>query len=369
VSVVSAAGTGLGTGTPGSDVTPIGRCAPGAPVPGVTAGASLPGTVARSTGELHAAQLLVDFDDAPAQYPVTEHDFVFAPANEWFRTVSYSRLSLSVASSKHWLRMPLRSSEYQSAAERLLADAVAAADPEIDFSNIDLVYVVPAEGADYNSTFAVLNGFGVRADGVAIKFWVPWGNGFGRNNAYPGDLIHETGHLLGLPDLYRARRFRTFHYWDVMTDRWPSEVFAWHRWKLGWLDPEQIACVPGPGRRDVTLTPVERAGGMKAIVVRRGNRAIVAEVRQRTGYDAGRCDTGVLIYEVDMTPFKRGPVTIHPAHEERERPACGPYWSAPFDVGRGETKTFRLPGWRLRIDVVAREHDGSYRVRVLRRSS
>ena len=369
VSIVSTAAAGFSTEAPDAGGAPISACAPAAPVPGVTAGASLPGTVAPSTGELRAAQLLVDFSDAPARYPVTEHDFVFAPANEWFETVSYSRLSLAVTSTRHWLRMPLRSSEYQSAVDRLLAHAVAAADDEIDFSTVDVVYVVPAEGADYNSTSAVLNGFGVRADGVNIKFWVPWSNGFGRNSAYPGGLIHETGHLLGLPDLYQVRRFRTFHYWDVMTDRWPSELFAWHRWKLGWLDAEQIACVSRAGQQIVRLTPLERPGGMKAVIVPRGNHAIVAEVRQRIGYDVGRCDTGVLIYDVDMTPFKRGPITIHRAHRERERPACGPYWSAPFDLGRGETKTFRLPRLGLRIDVAAREPGGSYRVRVVRRGS
>jgi M6 family metalloprotease-like protein len=155
--------------------------------------------------------------------------------------MSYSRLSLTVTSTKSSLGMPLRSSEYQSVPDRLLADAAAAADEQIDFSKIDVVYIVPTEGADYNATSAVLNGFGLRADGLEVRFWIPWSNGFGRNSAYPGGLIHETGHLLGLPDLYQVRRLRTFHYWDVMADRFPWELFAWHRWKLGWLDTAQIA--------------------------------------------------------------------------------------------------------------------------------
>src|SRR5918996_774295 len=90
------------------DVGPAGQCAPSVPVPGATEGASLPGTVAHSTGDLRAAQLLVDFADAPARYSVGEHRFVFGPADEWFRTVSYARLSLTVTSTKTWLRLPLR---------------------------------------------------------------------------------------------------------------------------------------------------------------------------------------------------------------------------------------------------------------------
>lgn len=320
--------------------------------------------MARSTGELHAAQLLVDFPDAPARYPVSEHGGVFGPANDWFQAVSYSRLSLRVTSTRSWLRLPRRSSEYQGEAALFLADAVAAADPEIDFSKIDVVYIVPAEGADYNSTFAVLNGFGVRADGVEIRYWIPWSNGFGRNSTYAGGLIHETGHLLGLPDLYQVRRFRTFHFWDVMTDRWPSELFAWHRWKLGWLDPEQVACVTRPGTRVVALTPIESRGGMKALMVRRGSHVLVAEVRRRIGYDVGRCRSGVLIYDVDMTPFKRGPIVLYRAHADRERPACGPYWNAPFDLGPREVKALMLPSWHLRIEVVSKSASGSFVIRV-----
>ena len=365
--VATAAAASFRPALAGQGIGPSGPCAPGLPVAGVTAGTSLPGTVARSTGEVQAVQLLVDFPDSPARYAVSEHQSVFAPADRWFQAVSYSRLRLNVTSTRRWLRMPLQSAEYQSDPARLLADAVAAADDEVDFSKVDIVYVVPVEGADYNSTFAVLNGFGVHADGVPIKFWVPWSNGFGRNSDYPGGLIHETGHLLGLPDLYQVRRFRSFHFWDVMTDRWPSELFAWHRWKLGWLDDEQIACVRSAGTRTVALAPIERPGGVKAVVVPRGNRVLVAEARQRIGYDARRCDSGVLIYEVDMTPFKRAPIKIHAAHGERERPACGPQWGVTYDVGRGEVKSFRLPGWGLRIDVVSRSADGSFRVRVERR--
>ncbi len=369
VCVLLGVAAGFGSASLETGAAPAGPCAPRVTVAGVTAGAGLPGTVAPSSGELRAGQLLVDFPDVPARYPVSEHLAVVAPADAWFQTVSYSRLRLTVRSTQTWLRMPLRSSDYQSEPARLLSDAVTAADNDIDFSKVDIVYVVPVDGADLTSTSAVLNGFGVHADGVDIKFWIPWANGFGRNSTYAGGLIHETGHLLGLPDLYQARRFRSFHRWDVMTDRWPSELFAWHRWKLGWLDLEQIACVPRAGARTMTLAPVERPGGVKAIVVPRGNHMLVAEVRQRIGYDIGRCDRGVLIYDVDMTPFKRAPITIHAAHGERERPACGPQWSAPSDIGRGEVGNFRLRTWGVRIELLARTAAGSYRVRVTRGSA
>jgi hypothetical protein len=47
-------------------------------------------------------------------------------------------------------------------------------------------------------------------------------------------------------------------------------MYAWHRWKLGWLDDAQIACLARARRRTARVTPLERGGGVKAFVVRSG---------------------------------------------------------------------------------------------------
>jgi len=158
----------------------------------------------------------------------------------------------------------------------------------------------------------------------------------------------------------------TFHRWDLMAARWPSELLTWHRWKLGGIDQGQVVCVTGRTKRLVTLTPIERAGGTKALFVKRGNRVVAAEVRARAGYDRTLCETGVVVYEVDQTPFKRAPIRIHPARPDGKAPArdCSGMWNAPFDLGRGEVRVFRLPSWGLRLELLARLRDGSYRVRL-----
>jgi M6 family metalloprotease-like protein len=345
----------------------VSACRPAPTVPGVTEGRSLPGTVVRSVGTVRAILLLVHPSDAPPDESLDGPDGLFARAAAWFRAVSYGRLEVRAETLPRWLSLPATSAAYLANPGRYLRDAVAAADPLVDFSEFDIVYLAPTSKIPETRTSAILNNFGVRADGRDVRFWVPWEGGFAASgDAEPQFLVHETGHLLGLADLYIVGAPSSFHRWDVMAGaRWPSELFAWHRWKLGWLDPAQIVCLAANGTRVATLTPIERPGGRKALFVKRDDNTVVAvEVRARAGYDATLCETGVLVYEVDQTPFRRAPIRVHPAQSDGDPPTrtCAGTWNAPFDIGRREVRRLRLPG--LRLQVVAKAPGGAYRVRV-----
>ena len=342
------------------------RCRPAPAVPGVTEGESLPGTVAPSVGVLRAVLLFVHAADAPPDDSVAAPRELIDSARAWFRSVSYGRLEFRVETVPRWLPLPARSPEYVADAGRYLADAVAAADPYVDFSEFDVVYIAPSSRTPTTATSAILNGFGVRADGRDVRFWVPFGAGFAEQG-YEWLLLHETGHLLGLPDLYVRGAAGTFHRWDLMAARYPSELFAWHRWKLGWLDPSQVVCISGRTTRVVTLSPLERPGGRKAIFVRRGRRVFAVEVRAHIGYDRTLCETGVLVYEVDQTPFRSAPIRIYGAQPDRSSPRkdCSAQWNAPLEIGRREVRTLRLPHLGVRLVLLGKQADGSYRVRVV----
>ena len=319
-------------------------CDPAPTAPAVTEGRSTPGTVAPPVGTLRAVMLLVHAADAQPDASVAAPEELFEAADEWFRAVSNGRLALRVDTIPRWLALPRSSGEYLADPRAYLTHAVAAADPYVDFSAVDVVYLAPSSGTSQTTSFALLNGFGVRADGREIRLWAPFGAGFASSTGEPESLLHETGHLLGLPDLYVRGSNASFHRWDLMAARWPSELLAWHRWKLGWLDESQIVCVTRRGDRTATLAPVERAGGMKAIFVKRGNRVLAIEVRTRAGYDRTLCQTGVLVYEVDQAPFSKRPVRLFAAQADRRAPArdCGGTWNAPFGLGRGEVRKLRL---------------------------
>lgn len=89
------------------------------------------------------------------------------------------------------------------------------------------------------------------------------------------------------------------------------EYFGWERWQLGWIDDSQVVCAPA-GSSDVTLSPIERAGGTKIVVIPTGaTTAIVAESRRAEGYDTnGSWSPGVLVYSID-TSIPTGQGTLH----------------------------------------------------------
>jgi hypothetical protein len=146
-------------------------------------------------------------------------------------------------------------------------------------------------------------------------------------------------------------------------------MLAWQRWKLGWLAPAQVVCLTGRRPRVVTLSPLARPGGTKAVVYRTRNAAVVIEVRARVDEDATLCRPGVLAYRVD---FRKGapatlgqlgvPIDLAPARPGVSA-SCGRDWRAAYALGRGEIGTGTAFGVRFRL--LQKLADGSYRVRVV----
>ncbi|WP_265293904.1 M6 family metalloprotease domain-containing protein [Streptomyces sp. SHP 1-2] len=353
----------------------------------------------RPTRALDAVMVFLSFPDSqPLTTPAELAADHFPATTGFFRRASYGRFTLRPHPLRHWVPMPRPSTAYAirrdwSPGHRsaYLRDALAAADPHVDFRRYGVVYFVAdpdAPGVDSDATKVVNLDTPLRADGTDIRRVVTV-----FENHPPDRLVlaHETGHVFDLPDLYR-RPVDADGDWDTHVGDWDlmgsqfglaPDLFGWHKWKLGWLEPRQVACVRGTGPVRLTLEPlgagpgVPVAGaagapsfglgrGTKLAVVRTGaDTALAFEARGPVGDDAAACRAGVLVYRVrGGTESGAGPVRVIDAHPGTE--ACGrdsvypPLADAP--VGLGES--FTVPGDGVRVEVQGRTPSGAWTVSI-----
>ena len=244
----------------------------------------------------------MDFPDAPATDSTDAYAAQLAPAADWMGSASYGRSQLAISPVHRWIRMPADSTSYGFARgltfethEKYVATRSPPPTPTRTSPRTTWSMSYPRQAAaaiPFSPTYLYdPTTPGVTADGTRLK----WAVTFGQDMWRWGYKVaaHETAHTFGLPDLYSFTG-PTHQYaggWDVMGNiAGPApQYLGWHSWKLGWTRDNQVACLPGPGRRTVRLTPVERPGGTKIAVLRTGETtAYVAESRRATGQRPGR---------------------------------------------------------------------------------
>ncbi|GLV83884.1 M6 family metalloprotease domain-containing protein [Streptomyces lavendulae subsp. lavendulae] len=355
-------------------------------------GLPTPPGYSRSTGEVRALNLMIDFPDAKGEGSALDRLAEFFPqTSDWFRTSSYGRLTYRAeAPIRNWLRMPMpfaaygieRGSAYEPGYRQLVEHIARAADSEVDFSRYDLINILVTPNAGPSALDTVLsvtfsgNGEAPMADGVPLantSFVYSRqddGSGTYRETGYRV-LPHENGHVFGLPDLYTPDGGGTVGHWDIMSEDWGAnnDLLGWHKWKLGWLDGSQVSCASKSGVSDHVLTPLAVEGGTKlAFVPLSESAGYAVEVRTRAGNDEAICKPGVLIYKVDSeVDTGRGPVTVADSVTGSggctRRPNVHAELSdAPYRPG--ETFTDEKAG--ISVSVVGELRDGSYQVRVTR---
>lgn len=309
----------------------------------------------------------------------------FPATARFLERASYGAFRLRVHRLGGWLRMPAASTAYRIRRDwepghraAYLRDAVAVADREVDFSSYDLVYLVAdpgAPGVNPDATKVVNLGRPLRADGAALAHLVTV---FERHPPDRNVLAHETGHLFDLPDLYHRPAPGSPADWDTYVGDWDlmgnqfglaPDLFAWHRWRLGWLRLDQVRCVVRPGTGRYHLSPVEVPDGrVKLLVVRTGpDEALAIEARRRYGNDVAACTEGVLMYRVRSgVRSGDGPVAVIDAHPRTS--ACRltsvhpPLADAPLTLGESYVHT---PA-RTRVTVTAPTPEGGWTVAITR---
>lgn len=299
-------------------------------------GLGLPNPVHKlpTVGDVKTIVLFADFNDSPAsQTPEQVFSLISPKAETFFRDISYGKMDYVLEPQFTWLRLSQPSSYYGEGIRsydghlQFIQEAVTLADANVDFSTADSVLVlVPPEasGVPYGPAFGANPGEGYSADGKVFSNGVTSG----------ADLIgwgflwlnHETGHIMGLPDLY-AYQFDSSNYDDQhrfvggfglmgFIDGNAPEFFAFERWQMGWLDDNQIFCQLD-GEQTITLTAIETIGGTKAVIIPVSEtKVVVVESRRRLGYDANLIKEGALVYTIDTSIYSgEGSLVVYPILE------------------------------------------------------
>ena len=265
----------------------------------VSEGPTNPALFPSARGGMRALFLSLDFPDAPAGgRPVADG----RPLVEWADDVSSGRFALTADNADHWLRMPDSSTSYglsrhseATTFPSFVTTALGLADASVDFSRYDAVFLLGTPSELPETAFTVPRGRGILLDGVEIRF-IAVGSAPAAGTL--GRMPESLGRLLGLPHLEAG-----FLGWDPMRDGARSFT-AWHKRKLGWVDPEEVRCVRA-GSRDVQVSPLAAAGGIKAVVVPTGpGTGLVVENRSPVGVDSSSCPTGALVYSVEPTTLR-----------------------------------------------------------------
>ncbi|WP_411102108.1 M6 family metalloprotease domain-containing protein [Streptomyces sp. cmx-4-9] len=345
------------------------------------------GAYPRPQRTLDAVMVFLSFPDhRPALTPQELTSDYFPATSDYFERASYGRFRLAPHPQKQWVQMPKPSAAYGIQRDwapedraAYVRDAVATADPGVDFGAYDVVYFVAdpeAPGVDSDATKVVNFDRPIRADGADLRRIVTV---FEQHPPDRNVLAHETGHVFDLPDLYHRPTDGKGDWdthvgdWDVMGSQFgmAPDLFAWHKWKLGWLDSSQVDCVQS-GSSLHTLQPLAEAppqggtGGTRLAVVRTGpGSAIAVEARGSAGNDGDTCTEGVLVYRVrNEAASGGGPIEVLDGHPRTEacwdRSVYPPLADAPLEVG----EAFTVPGERIRIEVADRTQSGAYTVKI-----
>lgn len=315
-------------------------------------------TVLPSVGTTTTAFAFVDTAANPHgadEDPRAIVDGVWPGVRDRLATASYGRLDVRRAALEPaWLRVELEGSTPQ-AYHRRVWDALVASSPPGALAGVEsLIVVLPG-------STSLATAYSQPVTGTPLRGVVRWSVRDPDRGA--GTVAHEFGHILGLPDLYLrdpATTPLTAGYDFMAYPTAPSpDLFAWSKWKLGWLDDAQVACAPTSAAVTRTLTPLHAAGGLKALVVPTSTTtALVAEARAAGGLDAGACSTGIVVYRVDTSLGSLdGPVQVRPSGQG----SCSTsYQRGAWPAGSEFTDEASGVHW----SVGARLADGSHAVTV-----
>ncbi|UCF62899.1 MAG: M6 family metalloprotease domain-containing protein, partial [bacterium] len=319
-------------------------------------GSTVPGPPRNTEVNYNAIAILVDFSDNTSQVMPSFFDNLLygtgsGTVRHYYDEVTYGNLTVvtvNLPSTLGWYRAPQTYAyyvnnqngfgSYPQNARKLAEDAIALADPLVDFSQYD------NDGDGYvDALFIIHAGPGAEFTGSSSDIWShKWATSspqpvdgvlayvYSMEPEYwqnPGDMTcgvyaHEMGHsVFGLPDVYdRDGSSRGLGRWSLMAGgSWngslgnsPAHPDAYNRVRMGYVTPQNITT-------DTTSYSLPNIQGNQTMVRlwtngTMGTQYFLVENRQRAGYDSALPAAGLCIYHVDETVGTQNDNEWYPGH-------------------------------------------------------
>lgn len=329
----------------------------------------------KSNKPLNAIMIFALFNDKEKDEDTKElYSRLVPEAQEYFKKVSYGKFQLNVDVVHRWFPIDMKSkSGLREGHFKALLDKV---DSEVNFNNYDIVYVVGSYAAGLHVSPTVIYSKKEKAhiyDGKKLRHFVTFGRDSRGKNWGWQTLVHETGHILGLPDLYnydkgRKRRdvLRFIGSWDMMgIQNAGSHFLAWHKYKLGWLSDDNVLLVNVDNLKKsmYEISSIYDDKGYKMVVIPLNeNEAYVLEMRKLEGKENARL--GILIYKVSTKiGSTKGPIKVVAARLDDDNEELSKKYTTLYNALHFETDKFIDDENELCVKII-KKNGNSYTIEV-----
>ncbi len=317
---------------------------------------------------IRATTFYVDFPDYPGSetFPETPVDSLQAFYDRWaggkihFEPTVYEKTwkrHASAAPEPNGIKVPNGSKIQKTFMDQ---------SPDFDFSQYNVTHTIYPKVPDYER--ANVNNYGKFADRNKLAPNISLGNRVHDDPNYHKTMIHEYGHIFGLPDLYyedddgvgpEIVNTQATGSWSLMADAFGSKnLLLWELFYLGWLPEDRMNFI----KKDVWEGEVlqhETGSGTWLLIIPADPLAVYhvsfycIEVPQKPNPENTE---GVLVYFVDT----KKKTSLLPVEVMKKR--LSETWEAPLQPGE-ELSLDQMP---FSVKVLSKTDQG-YRVKITRK--